>query len=66
MLKVKEFKGSIEEPSIEAKVEDFLSEISADDIVDVHYATNIAQFKKKDGTMGVTIISSAIFLYEGE
>lgn len=64
MLKVKEFKSSIEEPSIQEATEEFLKRISADDIVDFEYATNAVQYKKTDGTTGVILLSSAIFIYD--
>lgn len=64
MLKTKEFKGTINVPSIENEINKFLKEMDTDQIIDLKYNSNIVNYKKADGSTDVVVISSALLLYE--
>jgi len=64
MLKTKEFIGNIKDSSVEDALNEFLTKIDAEDIVDVKYNTNIVSIRKSDGTADTKIISSALLIYQ--
>ena len=64
MVKVKEIKGNIAEPSVEKKVNEFIRSINHEDVLDVAYNTNLVRIEKADGETDVVVISSVLITYE--
>lgn len=64
MLKTKEFKGTINVPSIDNEINNFLKEMSSEQVIDLKYNSNVVNYKKSDGSTDVIVITSALLLYE--
>lgn len=64
MVKTKEFKGTINVPNIDEPLNKFVKELSAEQLIDIKFNTNLANIKKKDGTTDLIVISTALLVYE--
>lgn len=64
MVKIKEFKGNINIPSVEESLNKFIKELRQDQILDVKYNSNVVNIKKENGSTDVILLSSVLLMYE--
>ena len=66
MLKTKEFRGTINTPYIEDDINKFLKDLTAEQVLDMKYNSNIVNYKKADGSSDIIVLTSALILYDEE
>lgn len=64
MVKVKEFIGTITVPHVNDEINNFVKELSPEQIIDLKYNTNVVNIKKSDGSTSMIVLSSALLVYE--